>query len=137
MANIKTLKPFQKGHDPRRNTKGRPKGRVSRLEHLLDKALEEEVSIGNQTVTNEIAIIMKLIDDARKGKLSACKLYFDYRFGKPTNHCPKCDSNVNVRLKKEVAEEREKLLELKKKADNIQTKAIDDWLNEWMFVAKK
>lgn len=26
MSNIKTLKPFQSGYDPRRNTKGRPKG---------------------------------------------------------------------------------------------------------------
>ena len=39
MSNIKTLKPFKKGKDPRRNLKGRPVGSIS-----ITKKIREELA---------------------------------------------------------------------------------------------
>lgn len=92
MANLKTLKPFQKGHDPRRNTKGRPISKWARWKDAMEKELKRKVvTPGGSEITAEIAIIMKLIENARKGDLSATKLYFDYRFGKPPTYCARCE----------------------------------------------
>lgn len=132
MANIKTLKPFQKGHDPRRNTKGRPKGNVSSFQKILDRELAREVDIGNgRKATVETIIMMRLISDAHKGKLSAIKLLFNYSYGKPVNYCPKCDNVVDTSFKKKFSESNRK-----KQLEAIE-KEVDDWMNEWEELAKK
>lgn len=104
MANLKTLKPFAKGYDPRRNTSGRPISKWAPWKKAMEKELKKKVmTIGGREVTAETAIVMKLIENARKGDLSATKLYFDYRFGKPPTYCPQCE-----RRTREAFEERER-----------------------------
>ena len=83
MSNLNTLKPFQKGHDPRRNTKGRPKGPspASSWQKLITEHLMEIVP--GTDMTYQELMVRRLIKDGLKGKLSAIKLLFEYKEGKP------------------------------------------------------
>ena len=85
MANISSLKPFKKGNDPRRNTKGRPnnsKSAHTRFKELLFEALQKK-PFKDKDKTFEDFMIEQLIYQALKGKFSFYKLFMDYRFGKP------------------------------------------------------
>jgi hypothetical protein len=80
MANLKTLKPFKKGVDERRNTAGRP-----RLTQLTD-SLRQQISETNpdadeQTIAETIA--KTLITMALSGDVQAIKEVFDRCEGKP------------------------------------------------------
>jgi hypothetical protein len=80
MANLKTLKPFKKGVDERRNSAGRP-----RLTKLTD-ALRQQISETNpnaddQTIAETIA--NTLIQLALSGDVQAIKEVFDRCEGKP------------------------------------------------------
>lgn len=142
MANSKTLKPFKSGYDPRRNTKGRPKGKVSSLEDLLQTELKKETFAYGQIMTQEMAIVMKLIEKARKGETSAFKLFLKYRFGNPAHYCPNCHHVIGRRIKteaqkKEEAERRrkKKLEEKKKIAEKI--KRMKAFQAKWFPKEKK
>lgn len=80
MANIKTLKPFKKGKDDRRNTLGRPK------KTLLSEAIREQIAVtmpGANEQTYAEAIASKLIDLAIAGDVQAIKEIADRTEGKP------------------------------------------------------
>ena len=83
MANPSSLKPFKKGNDPRRNTKGRPNNSKSahvRFRELLFEALQRKPL---KDKTFEELMIEQGIFYALKGKFSFYKLLMDYRFRKP------------------------------------------------------
>jgi hypothetical protein len=80
MANLKTLKPFKKGVDERRNTAGRP-----RLTKLTD-ALRQQIAETNpdapeETIAEKIA--ETLITLALSGDVQAIKEVFDRCEGRP------------------------------------------------------
>ncbi len=80
MANLKTLKPFKKGVDERRNTAGRP-----RLTKLTD-ALRQQISATNPDASEETiaeTIAKTLIQLALSGDVQAIKEVFDRCEGRP------------------------------------------------------
>lgn len=85
MSNIHTLKPFQKGNDSRRNTKGRPKGALNRsnLEKLIIKYANKEITVNGEKMTKLEYVARKLIDDMVRGNIRALKLFLNYTEGKP------------------------------------------------------
>ena len=86
MSNPATLKPFQKGHDPRRNRKGRPKD-LPGLRELVQSILHEVATgkdgqplvIDDHTATVLEAKLRQLIQS--KNSRDA-QMVFDYAFGK-------------------------------------------------------
>lgn len=132
MANLKTLKPFGKGHDPRRNTKGRPKGKVSSLDQVLEEALKAKVFAYGVEMANEEAIMMRLISDARKGKFYAYKLFMKYRHGNPINFCPNCNYIANKRIRKQIEEAELREIERLEKIKIAHAEAeVDKWIEGW------
>ena len=80
MGNIKTLKPFKKGEDKRRNTLGRPK------KTLLSEAIREQIAIvmpGADEQTFAEAIAATLIKLAIAGDVAAIREIADRTEGKP------------------------------------------------------
>jgi hypothetical protein len=80
MANIKTLKPFKKGKDERRNTLGRPK------KTLLSEAIREQIAVvmpGADEQTFAEAIAETLIKLAVAGDVAAIREIADRTEGKP------------------------------------------------------
>lgn len=125
MANLKTLKHFKSGYDPRRNTKGRPPVRWDPWRDALEKELKKRViTPGGSEVTTETAIVMRLIQKALKGDLSAMKLFLDYRFGRPKSQCARCE-----RRDAAILEER-RLREDKQRTEDIE-KEVDEWMKNW------
>lgn len=83
MANEGNLKPFQKGHDPRRNIKGRiPPAETKLIKHLLLKQLNMKVKVGDKMMTKMELLAHRIIDEAVRGKMSAVKLLMDRTEGK-------------------------------------------------------
>lgn len=129
MSNLKTLKPFKKGEDPRRNTKGRPKG-TSDIRERFEEAVNRKVLVNGEEMDMGTALIMKLITEARNGKTWAFKLFMNYMYGKPTSTCARC-----ARLERKALEEKssEKTLEQKKQAEE----EARVWLAKWKDSNKK
>lgn len=64
MSNPSSLKPFQSGPDPRRNTKGRPKG-SSNMKKLLMKELQKELGIiDGKKIKGDELLVRRLVDIA-------------------------------------------------------------------------
>lgn len=82
MSNIASLKPFQSGHDPRRNTKGRPKG-SGNISNAVKKLLQKEVGEGENKKKLEELLIESVIKRALKGDTAMIKLIWEYSDGKP------------------------------------------------------
>jgi hypothetical protein len=80
MANLKTLKPFKKGVDERRNTAGRP--RLTKLTDSLRQQLAEAVP-GAPEKTIAEAIARALIREALTGNVQAAREIADRCEGKP------------------------------------------------------
>jgi hypothetical protein len=129
MSNLKTLKPFKKGEDPRRNTKGRPKG-TSDIRERFEEAVNKKVMFDGEEIDMSMAIMLRLISEARKGSYWAVKLFMKYSYGNPKSTCVRCE-----RLEHEALEEKssEKTLEQKKQAEE-EARA---WLAKWKDVDKK
>ncbi len=72
------LKPFKKGIDPRRNTKGQPP-KLPALDMLMAKILGREKD--GQTAAE--AILINLFNQANKGNLKAAEMLLDRGYGKP------------------------------------------------------
>lgn len=85
MGNIKTLKPFQSGPDPRRNTKGRPKGSRN-VRTVVMEMLKEKVRFNGKMTRKDKVIVMQLLHKATKGNLKAAEMVMDRVDGKPENH---------------------------------------------------
>lgn len=84
--------------------------------------------IDGKPVTVEMEIIMSLISNARKGNLSAMKLYFDYRFGKPINRCPRCEYIATRQARAELRRQQE---QEERKRNKAIEKEVDGWMKEW------
>lgn len=81
MGNIKTLKPFQSGPDPRRNTKGRPKGSRN-VRTVIMEVLKEKVPFNGKMMRKDKVIVMQLLRKAAKGNLDAAEIVLDRVDGK-------------------------------------------------------
>lgn len=79
MANPKSLKPFAKGSDPRRNLKGRPSAMLPELIDLLAMSLNKESTNGK---TQAQMIIEAMVAKARKGDVRAAEFLVDRGYGK-------------------------------------------------------
>lgn len=99
MANPASLKPFQKGDDPRRNLKGRPVGSISLKNAILEK-IEEEVSVGGDRKKIVDLIADKVIKMALDGDFQMIKLIWAYRDGKPPKYKGDDDENTEPRKRK-------------------------------------
>ncbi len=83
MSNLATLKPFRKGHDPRRNVKGRIQSTKNKtLKTYLQEYLSKSVNTraGKKNVAQLIA--ERLVDEAIKGDLRAIKFLVERTEGK-------------------------------------------------------
>ncbi|MFA6297290.1 MAG: DUF5681 domain-containing protein [Candidatus Paceibacterota bacterium] len=85
MGNIKTLKPFQPGPDPRRNTKGRPRGSRN-VRTVIMEMLKEKVRFNGKLTRKDIVIVRQLVRKAANGNLKAADIVMDRVDGKPENH---------------------------------------------------
>ncbi len=83
MSNIPTLKPFGKGPDPRRNTKGRPVGstREKTLANRLRRMLGKKVP--GYDLTYQEAIADAMIKKSINGSVAAFKAITEITDGKP------------------------------------------------------
>lgn len=81
MGNIKTLKPFQSGPDPRRNTKGRPKGSRN-VRTVLMEILKEKVLFEGKMTRKDVIIVKQLLKKAARGNLQAVEMVMDRVDGK-------------------------------------------------------
>lgn len=68
------LKPFQKGHDPRRNLKGRPKS-FDQLRDLAQQLANEKIGEGNITIVQDI--LHKMATDKK-----LMKDFLEFAYGK-------------------------------------------------------
>src|ERR1700722_6073190 len=82
MSNPASLKPFQKGDDPRRNMNGRPPGSRNLKGALMDK-LQQEVSVGGDKKKLEDLLADKIVKMALDGDQRMIKMIWEYRDGKP------------------------------------------------------
>lgn len=84
MSNKKSLKPFKKGNDPRRNLKGRTdKGIVTDIKEYIRQKLAEPASQGSND-TRLDALTAKLLQKAYNGEIKALELCMAYGWGKPS-----------------------------------------------------
>jgi len=100
MGNIKTLRPFQSGPDPRRNTKGRPKGSRN-VRTVLMEVLKEKVLFNGKMTRKDKVIVMQILCKATQGNLKAVEMVIDCVDGKvpetfvvPTPPAPKPEEFV-------------------------------------------
>ena len=86
MANPESLKPFQKGDDPRRNTKGRPLGSIS-IQKQMGELLREKANDKvweSKDITYLELLLEKLFHKAIEEKnVSAMKFILEQLEGKP------------------------------------------------------
>jgi hypothetical protein len=89
-GNPQNLKPFQKGKDTRRNTKGAPK-KLPALDELIADVLGEE----NNGIEAAKAILLVQRNKAIKGDLRAAEWLFDRGYGRAKQEI-KHDLDTNV-----------------------------------------
>ena len=125
MSNLKNLKPFKKGEDTRRNTKGRPKGTSDIRERFQEIVNNQKVRLNGKEIPLEQFLMMRIINEARSGKLWAIKLFMDYTYGKPKSICPRCEQRHS-----EEYEERENYERRVKEAEEDIRKNEDKWFKK-------
>lgn len=83
MTNIKNLKPFKEGKDPRRNIKGRPIGSIS----ITKKIREELAKIpdGDKKTQLELLVEQVLKKAIKRGDVQMLKMIWAYVDGMPLN----------------------------------------------------
>lgn len=87
MANEGNLRPFKKGHDPRRNLKGRiPPMETNELKSLLLKYANQKIKVGDKMMSKMEVMAHQVVDDAVRGKLSAIKIFINWTEGKAPTH---------------------------------------------------
>lgn len=109
MKNKDNLKPFEKGYDKRRSTKGRPRKFISEMKEqgyaiseildaiqvLISMSLEELQNVRNnpQATALEISISSAIIKSIQKGDLNALETLLTRAFGKPKE---KIEQDINI-----------------------------------------
>ena len=71
MSNIKTLKPFQSGPDPRRNTKGRPKGSRN-VRTVIMEILKEKVPFNGKMTRKDKVIVYAAFEEGSQRQFEGC-----------------------------------------------------------------
>ena len=102
------LKPFQKGADPRRNMKGRPKV-LPPLDKLLNEVLGSDLGEKSQAEV----VLDSLLARAKKGDVRAAEILLDRAYGKPKQQIE--NTNHNYDMTALTPEKVKELEELKKK----------------------
>lgn len=85
MANPGSLKPFQKGHDPRRNLKGRiskPLSEQDELKKYMVDYMNKSVTINGFKTTRLKIIAERIVDDAVRLNYPAIRILLDRTEGK-------------------------------------------------------
>lgn len=85
MANPGSLKPFQKGHDPRRNLKGRiskPLSEQDELKKYMVDYMNKSVTVNGFKTTRLKIIAERIVDDAVRLNYPALKILLDRTEGK-------------------------------------------------------
>lgn len=134
----KQLKPFKKGHDPRRNTKGRPKNLTKALKEQLEQEIEgitqEDIEstfklllncneedfdklLNKKEVAYWVKIIVREFKETNKG-FDALQKIFDRMFGKAMETI-KTENKTEVSFESE--EEARKYLERLRKINGTDT----------------
>lgn len=78
---MRPAKPFQKGHDPRRNVKGRGKGQIN-LADMIRRIAAEPIA-PNDKRTYIDAIIRSTFKHAHDGDMRAVEIIMERGWGKP------------------------------------------------------
>ena len=93
MANTASLKPFRKGHDPRRNTKGRPKT-FDKLRSLAQMIAVEDGITTDEGILSNVEVILR-------GMMKADpKLFLEIAYGKvPTDINLRADSKHTLTIR--------------------------------------
>ena len=93
MANTASLKPFRKGHDPRRNTKGRPKT-FDKLRSLAQMIAVEDGITTDEGILSNVEVILR-------GMMKADpKLFLEIAYGKvPTDINLSADSKHTLTIR--------------------------------------
>jgi DNA polymerase III sliding clamp (beta) subunit (PCNA family) len=115
MANPKTLKPFKKGHDPRRNLNGRPKGTRSFKTIFIEaaKAVAESLKLGKEPDKIQIEIVKRGIAQALKGNYSFYKDILDRLYGQAKQIVETEEKKILVLTDEEDEEKNEEVKEEK------------------------
>ena len=84
MANIKTLKPFKKGYDPKRHVKQKGETNFMTDFRIAAKEVAEALKLGKEPDKVKIELLKKGIREGLSGNFPFLKDYFDRIYGKPT-----------------------------------------------------
>ena len=128
MANPKSLKPFRKGHDPRRNTRGRPVATWDPWKKAIEKELKEKIVTKYGHITKEKAIVMNLVERAHAGHLPSARIVLGYSLGKPISFCPRCDYRATKQAREEFRKEKARDEKAEREAAE---KEVASWIAEW------
>ena len=114
MSNIKSLKPFQEGYDPRRNTNGRPKGSKN-WRTLLMRALGKKIVIDGRKIRIDELMVERIVRMASKGNLRAAKIVIDRVDGRvpEAEEIPYTEPQMKVEITPEEQETIERLFKRK------------------------
>lgn len=83
MSNIKTLKPFKKGKDPRRNLKGRPVGSISITKRIKKELVK--IPEGSKETYADLMVKRILLKAIKGDDIQILKLVWNYVDGLPLN----------------------------------------------------
>ena len=84
MANIKTLKPFKEGYDPKRHIKQKGETNFMTDFRIAAKEVAEALKLGKEPDKVKIELLKRGIKEGLAGNFPILKDYFDRIYGKPT-----------------------------------------------------
>ncbi len=128
MANPGSLKPFKKGHDPRRNVKGRiskPLSESGALKKYLLKHLHKKVTVNGVQMRMMDLVAERLVDDAVRGSISALKILLDRTEGKVMTQAQMAKVRDKEERKLSAAEDKEMLRVMRLFATEEELKKLD------------
>ena len=84
MANIKTLKPFKKGYNPKRHIKQKGETNFMTDFRIAAKEVAEALKLGKEPDKVKIELLKRGIKEGLSGNFPFSKDYLDRIYGKPT-----------------------------------------------------
>jgi len=97
MANIKTLKPFKKGYDPKRHIKQKGETNFMTDFRIAAKEVAEALKLGKEPDKVKIELLKRGIKEGLAGNFPFLKDYFDRIYGKAKESI---DMNVDIKARK-------------------------------------